>query len=145
MNWGQSIIVVFVLFAIGMLTLVTKSMLTRIEMVNNDYYAAELQYQQLIDDQSNVRQLSAPVQIRQPGDSVLLFFPQELHGRPIQGDVLFYRPSDSRKDFTMPLQLNGSGMLAVSRQRFIKGNYRVKLHWEVNGKTYFQELQHYVQ
>lgn len=145
MNWGKSIIVVFLVFAVGMLTLVTKSMRTRIDMVHADYYAEELRYQQTIDGQQNAQQLSAPVQITQPRDSVVLFFPEELHGHALEGEVLFYRPSDSRKDFTIPLRLNGEGTLAVSRQRFIKGNYRVKLHWAVDGKNYFQELQHFVQ
>lgn len=142
MNWGHKIIIVFVLFAIGMMTLVIKSMRTRIDMVTADYYAEELKYQQTIDGQANVKRLSAPVAIAQREDSVELSFPGELHGRSLQGSVLFYRPSDSRKDVSMPLTLNDTGKIRISKHRFTKGNYRVKLQWEDEGKPYFQELQY---
>ena len=42
MNWGHKIIIVFVVFAAGILTLVTKSMRTRVDMVTPDYYGEEL-------------------------------------------------------------------------------------------------------
>ncbi len=139
MHWGHKIIIVFVLFAAGMLTLVTKSIRTKIDMVTPDYYAEELKYQQVIDGQDNVVQLSAPVKVVQSNQDLEITFPEELHGRALTGQVLFYRPSDSGKDFVLPLQLNEHGQLLVSRERFIKGGYRVKMRWEMSGKPYFQE------
>lgn len=145
MNWGHAIIIVFVLFAIGILTLVTRSMQTRIDMVTPDYYAEELKYQSTIDARNNTGDLSAPVSVRQPGDSIELAFPGELKGAPLQGKVHFYRPSDSRKDFTLPLSLDDTGRLLVSRTQFEKGPYRIKMQWQFNGKDYFHETQFYVQ
>lgn len=145
MNWGHSIIIVFVLFAIGILTLVTRSMQTRIDMVTPDYYAEELKYQATIDARNNTGALSAPVRVQQPGDTIEITFPGELKGEHLQGKVHFYRPSDSRRDITLPLQLDDAGRLLVSRSQLDRGPYRIKFQWQHNGKDYFQETQFYVQ
>jgi hypothetical protein len=139
MNWSHKIIIVFILFAAGILTLVTKSMRTRIDMVTSNYYAEELKYQQVIDGRREARSLSAPVSISQSDRSVGILFPAEMHGIPLKGNVLFYRASDSRQDVSLPLQPDESGLLIVSKKRFQKGNYRVQLQWEAKGTSYYQE------
>lgn len=144
MNWGYKIIIVFILFAAGMLTLVIKSMRTRIDMVTPDYYAAELQYQEVIDGRENAAQLSAPVKVTQAGNSVELLFPGELHGRALEGRVLFYRPADAGKDLAVPLQMDEQGRLVMDRARFIAGRYQVKVQWEMDGRPYFQESYLYI-
>ncbi|GAA0550366.1 FixH family protein [Chitinophaga japonensis] len=141
MNWGYKIIIVFILFAAGMLTLVIKSMRTRIDMVTPDYYAAELRYQEVIDGRENAARLSAPVKVTQAGNRVELLFPGELHGRSLEGRVLFYRPADAGKDLSVPLQMDEQGRLVMDRARFIAGRYQVKLQWEMDGRPYFQESE----
>lgn len=143
-HWGHKIILVFLLFAAGILTLVVKSIGTKIDMVTTDYYGAELKYQQVIDGRQNTAALSAPVSISQPEGLVLLTFPPELQGQNVQGQVLFYRPSDAHKDFSLPLTLDEQGRLLVSKQKFIPGSYRVKIQWTLNNTPYFQETALYI-
>lgn len=139
MHWGHKIIIVFVLFAAGIITLVTKSMHTRIDMVTPDYYAAELKYQEVIDGRREAQSLSAPVAINQSAQSIGVAFPSEMQGIVLNGNVLFYRASDSRQDVSLPIKTDENGLMLVSKQRFAKGDYRVQLQWEAGGKTYFQE------
>ncbi|WP_217603041.1 FixH family protein [Chitinophaga sp. GbtcB8] len=143
-HWGHKIILVFLLFAAGILTLVVKSIGTKIDMVTTDYYGAELKYQQVIDGRKNTAALSAPVSISQPEGLVLLTFPPELQGQNVQGQVLFYRPSDAHKDFSLPLTLDEQGRLPVSKQKFIPGSYHVKIQWTLNNTPYFQETALYI-
>ncbi|MEI3799561.1 MULTISPECIES: FixH family protein [Chitinophaga] len=139
MNWGHKIIIVFVIFAGGILTLVTKSMRTRVDMVTPDYYGEELKYQQVIDGKENAGKLSAPVAVSQEDTAVLISVPVELRNKQITGKVTFYRPSDSGKDIFMPLQPDQSGRQLVSRQLFIRGQYKVKIAWTMNDQPYYQE------
>lgn len=145
MNWGYKIILVFVIFAAGILTLVIKSMRTRVDMVTGDYYAEELKYQQNIDAQKNAHRLSDPVIVAQSSDSIEIIFPQECIGKELKGEITFYRPSDSRKDFTVPVQPDEYGKVLVSRARLDRGNYRIKVQWESEGIPYFLEKQFFVQ
>ncbi|MEZ2441665.1 FixH family protein [Chitinophaga sp. RCC_12] len=139
MNWGHKIIIVFVVFAAGILTLVTKSMRTRIDMVTPDYYGEELKYQQVIDGKENAGRLSAPVTISQEDTGVMISLPSELRNKALNGKVTFYRPSDSGKDVLMPLQPDQSGRQLVSRQLFVRGPYKVKIAWTMNNQPYYQE------
>lgn len=139
MNWGHKIIIVFVVFAAGILTLVTKSMRTKIDMVTPDYYGEELKYQQVIDGKQNASGLSAPVNVAQAAEGILLTFPHELQGKAITGKVTFYRPSDSGKDIQLPLQPDDAGHQLINRQLFIKGLYRFKVQWMMNDRPFYQE------
>ncbi|NSL89384.1 FixH family protein [Chitinophaga solisilvae] len=139
MNWGHKIIIVFIVFAAGILTLVVKSMRTKIDMVTADYYGEELKYQQVIDGKKNVQLLSAPVSITMSAGEIALTFPDELRGRQLTGRLQFYRPSDSGKDVELPLALNSAGQQKIERQLLSNGKYQVKMQWVVNGKPYYQE------
>ncbi len=139
MNWGHKIILVFVIFAAGILTLVTRSMRTKIDMVTKDYYSEELKYQEVIEGRNNANALSAPVKVSQPEETVNISMPHELIGQTFNGTITFYRPSDSGKDFEVPLQPDNSGNQTVERDKFVRGNYRVKIRWEMNNKPYYQE------
>lgn len=139
MNWGYKIIIVFTLFAAGILTLVTKSMRTRIDMVTADYYGEELRYQQVIDGRKEAQTLSAPITIDQTASTVTLAFPAEMQHIPLNGQVLFYKASDSRQDVTIPLDKHTDGIVILDKNKLHKGSYRVKVQWEANGKQYFQE------
>ncbi len=139
MNWGHKIIIVFVAFAAGILTLVTKSMRTRIDMVTPDYYSEELKYQQVIDGKENAGRLSAPVSISQEDTGVRISFPRELRSQPVTGKLTFYRPSDSGKDILIPLQPDVQGQQFINRGLFIRGQYKVKVAWTMNNLPYYQE------
>lgn len=139
MNWGHKIIIVFIIFAAGIITLVTKSMRTKIDMVTKDYYGEELKYQDVIDGKQNARSLSAPVLIAQQAEGIAVTFPRELHGSTLTGNIKFYRPSDEAMDIEMPLLLNDEGKQLINRQLFSKGNYQVKVQWQSKGKPFYQE------
>lgn len=139
MNWGHKIIIVFIVFATGILTLVTKSMRARIDMVTPDYYSEELKYQQVIDGKENAGRLSAPVNISQEDAGVLISFPPELRNQSVTGKLTFYRPSDSGKDVLIPLQPDPQGQQFISKGLFIRGQYKVKVAWTMNNLPYYQE------
>lgn len=139
MNWGHKIIIVFVLFTIGLFTLITKCMRSPVDMVTSNYYAEELKYQQVIDGRKQAQTLSSPVEINQSGAAVAIMFPEEMHGISLTGNVLFYRASDSRRDVNVALTPDEKGEMRISKARFLKGNYRVQLQWQAGGKEYYQE------
>ena len=139
MNWGYKIIIVFTLFATGLFFLVGKSMRTPVDMVTSNYYAEELKYQHVIDGRRQAQTLSAPVAVNQSGAALSILFPQEMHGLPLTGNVLFYRASDSRRDVNVVLNPDEKGEMLISKSRFLKGNYHVQLQWQAGGKEYYQE------
>lgn len=139
MNWGYKIIIVFIVFATGMLTMVTKSLRTKIDMVTPDYYKEELKYQQVIDGKQNAFKLSAPVSISQPSSAVVLTFPSEMRDTGLKGQLTFYRPSDAGKDINVPLKIDSSGQQLVDKQLFTRGLYKVKVQWSMHDQPFYME------
>ncbi|GEP92838.1 FixH family protein [Chitinophaga terrae (ex Kim and Jung 2007)] len=139
MNWGYKIIIVFVLFAAGMLTLVAKSLRTRIDMVTPDYYKEELRYQQVIDGKRNASGLSAPLGISQSDAAIVLTFPAEMRNPGVNGELKFYRPSDAGKDINVPLKIAAAGEQQLDKQLFTKGLYKVIVQWTMNDRPFYME------
>lgn len=65
MNWGNRLVIVFLVFGAGMGYLVYRSMNTDFELVESDYYKQELRYQNVIDEHNSANALSASVNIEQ--------------------------------------------------------------------------------
>jgi nitrogen fixation protein FixH len=133
-HWGHGIFLAFLLFGIMILSLVVGSMQQSIELVSPDYYADEIRYQNRIDAQKNNNTDKNPASLLLKNDTLLLKIAQE----NAAGNVYFFRPSDSKKDFTMPLSLRDS-LQFFKLGHLEKGLWRVKISWSSAGKDYFFE------
>jgi hypothetical protein len=56
-----------------------------------------------------------------------------------EGTILIYRPSDHRKDITIPLNINDSGYQFIDRSGLLGGKYIIKIDWESDNKAYYFE------
>lgn len=140
MNFGHKIGIVYTLFVIFMITLVTLCVKQKdISLVSNDYYKQEIAYQAEIEKQRNAEQLTTPVEISYAGEKqqVSISFPAEQKGAV--GKVKFYRPSDAKKDFTVDLALQQNTVQNIEVNKLVKGLWVVKIEWEKAGKVYQTE------
>ncbi|MBC7447812.1 MAG: FixH family protein [Hymenobacteraceae bacterium] len=134
------IIGTFVLFAAYIGLMVARAMQTDVELVSADYYQQELDYQQRIAAKARTAALAVPIQLVATADRLLLVkLPRALAGQPIQGNVRFFRPSDARLDFTVPLQPSPDLTQLLNTSRLQPGHWRVQLDFTANGQAYFVE------
>ena len=109
-----------------------------VSLVSDNYYEKSLVYQDEIDKQSRTKSLSEQVKISFDGEVISISFPPEYLAKEISGEIFFYRPSDPKLDFKLPLQLTeGNQFIPVSR--IDKGFWRVKLNWIMDGNVYYNE------
>lgn len=139
-NWGHKLTLGFIAFAGMIVYMAVQSMNTRYELVSNEYYKDELQYQQVIDGASRANQLSSKATVTQQNDELVIQLPAEMQQKTITGSLWFYNATDSKKDKKMALQVNDHGTQIIDRRLFLRGNYTVKLSWESNGETYYSEV-----
>ena len=90
MNWGNKILLTFIVFGAGMFYLAYRSMNTNFELVEKDYYKSELRYQEVIDGSNRANALSTHVNLQQSDNGIILQMPEEVKSKVISGDVLFY-------------------------------------------------------
>ncbi|OZA73450.1 MAG: endopeptidase La [Thiotrichales bacterium 39-47-5] len=97
MNWGNKLIIVFILFACIIGTMVYKAINTKVELVSKDYYKDELRYQDRIDGRNNAEKIGK-VAVTQDAESVAIALPAEMKGIAVTGEAWFYCQTDDVKD-----------------------------------------------
>ena len=125
MNWGKSIVLVFIGFAIFIGVLVTVCVKQQVSLVSKDYYKEELNYQQQINELNNAAALQS-----QP---LILVDQKHIKVSGLEnGELNLLRPSDSRFDATFVID----SIKTFDLSNYPSGRYNASLRWEMNGKRY---------
>ncbi len=145
MNWGNKLLLVFVVFG-GMISyMVYRCMETPVDLVSSQYYKDELAYQKVIDGTRQANALSGKVVLEHVAGAVRLTLPVEMSGKAVKGRVVFYCPNDMTRDRSFPLDTDGSGRQKIVKGSVPNGHYTVKVNWESGGVDYFMELPFVIQ
>jgi len=138
-NWGTGILITIIIFM--SITVLTGVYLMNqdVQLVTDNYYEKDLKYQNQIDKLNRTVALEEKVEIKFDGLNVELIFPLSFEVDKISGEVYFYRPSDGKKDFTIPLTLNSEARQIIPVTRIDKGFWRIKLSWTSDGIEYYNE------
>lgn len=139
MNWGNKLLLAFIVFGAGMFFLVYRSVTTRFELVEKDYYKQELRYQQVIDGKQEAGNLSATVILSQTEKGVHLQLPDEMKDKKISGEVWFYCAYDEKKDKKFKLETDTNAAQSFTPDQVQPGNYTVKISWADEQKNYYSE------
>lgn len=138
-NWGHKITIVFLAFAAFILLLVYKSMHTDFQLVSKEYYKEELAYQQVIDGSNRANRLSSAVSVQQIKDELIVQLPSEMKFKNITGDIWLYCPTDDKKDRKLKLILDDNGRQAISTKTILPAGYLIKINWQADAQTYYNE------
>ncbi len=138
MNWGNKLILVFILFAIGIGFLVYKSYNTKYDLVSKDYYKEELRYQEKIDGTNNANKLTDII-LGQDEKHITIQFPKELNKHQLQGEIYLYCPTNAANDKRIPINSNEEGIQLIAKTGLLKVPYHVKISWSSNSVNYYSD------
>lgn len=139
MNWGQKLLLVFVLFAAGMSYLVYRCMHVNTDLVTKEYYKDELRYQDVIDGTRTANALSEKVLLVQQSEVITVQLPGEMKNEKVTGNIWFYCAADAKKDRHIPMVTNSEARQHISKELLLPGRYTVKFDWSSNNKHYYSE------
>jgi len=143
MNWGHKITLVFIAFVGLMVFMVYQSFQVNIDLVAEDYYQQELEYQQKIDKIKNTQQLSQNISLAQDNHQLIVQFP-DLFEKELDGNISLFRPSDARFDVNTKITLDQNHRQSISTAEMAKGYYKVKMDWKDGDKAYYHEESIYI-
>jgi hypothetical protein len=137
MNWGKSIVLVFILFAVFIGVLVTVCVKQDISLVSKNYYEEELDYQKQIERMNNTSRLPVKPVISVSNGSLQITYStlQQVD----EGQLKLFRPSDVHFDRQFKVQPFLNPIQYFDVHDFPKGMYRARMQWSSNGKEYFME------
>ena len=138
LSWGYKITILYLGFVVGILFLVYKANGEKYDLVTEDYYEESLTYQNIVDQKTNVAQLSAPLQVKHSADVVTIELPAEFKGKKSTGELYLYRASNAAQDIRLPLSIEGTDV-RVALPKPVSGAYELKLAWKSEDRNYFHE------
>lgn len=139
-NWGTGIaivIVVFLVFTIVQVLVIHNYV--DYDLVEEEYYAAEIKYQTQIEKIKRAKNLTEPLNVKIKDEIIEFSFPSIFKSTDVLGNILFYKPSDDLLDKNIPISLDGNNIMTFSTKDFTSGLWKIKVDWEVEGVTYFNE------
>lgn len=138
-SWGIKIAATYIIFVIGVLIMVFVFMNQDVHLVTDNYYSKELEYQNQIDKINRTNQLKEQLQIINFPSSIKFVFPKQFDFITIKGIINFYRPSDPSKDLLFDIAPDSLNTQSVVTEKFSKGIWKVKIDWQANNNSYYNE------
>jgi len=137
-NWGTGIVIAFICFIAFILYFVIAMNTNKKydhDLVTEDYYKEELEYQNDIDKQNNAKALSENISYSKTAEGIVIQFPKDIDTKKITGNVFLYRPSNKQLDFETSISLSNSYLL-IPDNSLVDGRWNIKIDWQYNGKSY---------
>lgn len=137
MNWGKGIIIGMGLFMGFILTLVTIMMRQKIDLVEEDYYKRELNYDEQFNAQKMYASSSGKISFETKSDSLLIRFPKDFRSKEVT--IHFQRPNDKNSDlsFTVkPLE-----KVFIPTTAFPKGIFNCTIEGSIRNQPYEMSQQ----
>jgi hypothetical protein len=146
-TWGHAAIAIPVTIVVVFTTVLILSMADKrkTELVTDDYYAKEIQFQDQLDRVKNALVFETDLSWVREGDFWVLGLKGDFESNPLEGVLKLYRPSDSKLDFELPIVLDSNYTQKVAHSKFVKGKYQLQVQWTVDGKECYLEKNIFIQ
>lgn len=140
-GWPGGIIIIYILFATGLIGIVFYSQTNNIQLVSNNYYEKTLHFENQIQASNNVQALAEKpvIGIDRTKNELVISLPSIFNAQEISGEIGFFRPSDSSMDYKIALKLNSDNKQFVVVKNTLAGKWRIFLKWNDGIKDYFYE------
>ena len=132
-NWGTGLVIgmlAFISFIMYFVVTMMSSNDFNHDLVVEDYYKAELHYQQDIDAERNALQMEERIRLENTNSKILIFFPEEMDLTSLDGKVNFYRPSNKVLDFSIDFSEITSNEFIVSTEKLVPGRWNINITWQ---------------
>jgi hypothetical protein len=137
-NWGWALVIAIALFAIFIGQFFVRGFSHRADLVADDYYNQEVNYQQRINAKARAKALGALV--FSPADGQLaISLPQGINGRNATGHIHFYKPNNSSLDMHYTLATDSLNRQLIDVSALPRGLWQVKVEVQYQGESYFWE------
>lgn len=141
-HWGHGIIVallVFMLFILGMVFFFPIGK-QGAEMISDNYYEDELQFQKVIDAKNNADRLTEKPEIAVAQNGIKISFPKDFNNSNSQYHFYLYRTDDRNLDVKKDFSLDTHNEFQIPASLLRKGSYTLKLMWTQQKENYQRDF-----
>ena len=137
-NWGNKILLMYALFVVGIMFMVYKSNQQKFDLVQKDYYADELKYQNVINASQKAKELGGELKTIRKGGHLIVELPAGFHQTTVKGTAHLYYAADEKRDISKEFVAT-AGEFDMELLTMMSGAYTLKLNVEMKGEQYYYE------
>lgn len=140
-SWPVSIIIIYSVFAAGLLGFWYFSSFNRVELVTDRYYEKDLIYEAQITRIRNTKALEQKpaFMIDRKTGVLVLEMPSFFVSENLRGKIKLFRPSQAQLDRSINLLCDDENKQAISIANMPAGKWRFQLTWSDGQKEYYWE------
>jgi hypothetical protein len=142
LNWGFGIFVLYTGFVLFILFMVFRSSQEKVDLVTEDYYQKELEYQEIINFKANAENLEEGLTYKIEKNEIDFIFPEQQ--KSISGNIQIYRPSNDSFDQFFEIKLDDQNQMKVNLGNTPMGLYKMMIKWNNNSIGYYVEKDIYL-
>ena len=139
-DWGTGILIFLILFLLAAAAFMVFAFKQDVNLVYKDYYNKGVDYTEQMDVIARSENYYSALETRLENEFLVLDFEESLALKIDSGSVLMYRPSDSKQDLILPLDL-WENRVIIPKDQLISGRYILKLFWYSEGLKYEVDKQ----
>jgi len=137
-SWGHGVVIAlfaFIVFILSMLFLFPNGQKNS-EMVTDNYYEEELQYQDVIDAKKRADNLQEKPTYSQDTSGIKIVFPKGYDNSNTTVKFVLNRTDDQNLDIKKSEQLNADQSILIPAKVLKAGNYTLRLTWTKDKTEY---------
>lgn len=135
-SWGVGISISIIVFMLLSFWLIYFSFNQDVNLVRDDYYEAEIQYDETMEKVNRTNRLTDNLKISSVNNSIELQFPKNFNNKNISGNIFLFRPSERNKDLTIPIKIDSNYFQSISTNNLIPGMWKIKVDWNIDTLAY---------
>jgi hypothetical protein len=147
MNWGTGIVIafaVFITFILYFVFSVQSNAKYDNELVYEEYYKQDAKFGDEMLRIQNAQNLTQKPVITNNAEGITIVFPDAFIPKNIKGKLAFYRPSNKKFDFEVPISLSDA-TFNVSKKKLLSGRWNINMEWQYGGKQYLTKEIIYIE
>ncbi|OCA78513.1 nitrogen fixation protein FixH [Chryseobacterium contaminans] len=138
LSWGHGVVIAlaaFIIFILSMMFLFPNGQKNS-EMVTDNYYEEELQYQDVIDSKKRADELQEKPVYSQNTNGIKIIFPKDYTHSNTTVKFVLNRTDDQNLDIKKSVELDDSHSFIIPAQVLKMGNYTLRLSWTKDKTDY---------
>lgn len=110
-----------------------------VNLVRDDYYQAEIQFDDKLESIKRTEKLDEKLLISLEAKNIKLVFPSNFINNDVNGSVFLYRPSNRESDIQFPIKLDSTNIQFIATTGMLNGMWKIQVSWSADSLEYFSE------
>ncbi len=109
------------------------------EMLDENYYVLEKEYQGIIDAELALQEIITEPLVRQDTGNIVIYLPENSFDKIHDARVDLIKPDNEKLDTSFELRPESSGVFKIAKSSVSRGVYKIRVQWKNGDVRYYRD------